>query len=199
VKITYGLEYVNLVASFENSVSEMNLDLKNITHRLKTEKVVLGDSKQNQPIILHRHNRWHLIIIGYLSDPANAGYRGIASVNFMNARRAETTLDEWMPYCPLVEYEEVSPDFEKEVQVKILEKAEQYRELLENGKIAIVGGFTTDTLRKLNQNQVDIEISLSVINGMMIAGQMGPFIQFEESACKILLELGKENATGRPI
>ena len=166
----------------------MTGDIRTIKERLRKGKAVLGDPKKNHPLLAYAYSRWHLLTYGFVQDNSEEEYKGIAAVNFMNEYRADEYIGENSPYCPIVDYPAVSPDFEKEIETKILPGAEAYRQLLLRKDAIIAGGFTTDTLRRIQGPKQDIEGSIAILETMIRRGEMGPFIMFKKSASAILGE-----------
>lgn len=148
---------------------------------LKRGERVWG-SKQDSPLLLYRHRRWHFITLGPVLTPEFKTVPGIRTVNFMSTARARQSVADWLPYYQLLALSEVAPNFEQEVRHKILPMAADYRPWLHQGWVKIVGGFTTDTLEALPYKPVQEEQLVAQIQAMMKRGAAGPFLSFERSA-----------------
>lgn len=138
--------------------------------------------KRDNPLILYRHGRWHLILLGSVLTPQFKAVSGLSTVNFMSPARARQSVADWLPYYRLLTFDEVAPYFEREVGAKILPTAADYRPLLRQGWVKVVGGFTTDTLEALPYEPAQEERLVAQIQAMMKRGAAGPFLSFERSA-----------------
>ncbi len=152
----------------------------------KSDVVLMG---KNSPAILFRHARWHLVSLGFVAGPRMGMHKGISAVNFMSPYRARKTIHEWLPYCAIVPFAEVSDIFRQEVECKILACAEDYRFLLKGGWVVVAGGFTTDTLHSLSPAAVSEDALVAAVDAMMRKGETGPFLHFERSYKVIQTEL----------
>jgi hypothetical protein len=162
------------------SQPDTKTEINETIQRLKTENLALVGKKKNQPVILYRHKRWHLITLGFLVDEKMHSKRGISNINFMSSTRARKYVIEESNYCKLVSVAEVLPHFEEELAAKVLPTAENYRPLMQNEWVVLAGGFTTDTLHENSINNNDIELLTAHLAEIMKAGPMGPFLHFEK-------------------
>jgi len=159
-------------------------------HRLTTEAalkrlgsgdVALAGKAGNQPVIVFRCGRWHMVTLGWLCDAKFRARQGIVNVNFMSTRRARSTVAEWLPYSELRPLEEVCPSFSEELAAKVLPAAADYRPLLENGGVVLAGGHTSDTLHSVGADAANCDLLIAVIADWMKMGQAGPFLHFERT------------------
>ena len=157
------------------------LTFRQLMHQLRSQDLVLAGKNKNQPIILYRYGRWHLITISSVVDDQWKAVRGIASVHFMTPTDARKTIHEWLPYSKVISFSEVSESFTHELSVKVLPCAEDYRPLVQNKLVEVAGGFTTDTLcLAKNEGSNDDEL-IKIIEEQMKSGQIGLFIYFSRT------------------
>jgi hypothetical protein len=159
---------------------DVKTDINETIQRLKQEELALVGKKKNQPVIIYRHKRWHLIMLGFLVDEKMHSKRGISNINFISSARARKYLIEELSYCKLVSITEVLPHFEEELAAKVLPTAEDYRLLLQNEWVQLAGGFTSDTLHENSIKNNDIETLVAHLAEIMQKGPMGPFLHFEK-------------------
>ena len=146
--------------------------------RLRKTETALTGKARNQPVIVYRHRRWHMLKIGFVIDAEMEARQGISTVHFLSRYRARKTIKEWLPYSELTPFEAVCPAFQDELMTKVLPEAEDYRPLLQNGQVVLAGGYTTDTLQALDN---DLDQRVASIAEWMQTGPMGPFLHFERS------------------
>jgi hypothetical protein len=149
--------------------------------QLRQTDVALAGKNQEQPVIVFRHGRWHMLSIGWVADAALRLKRGIVSVHFMSRRRAAETVAEWLPYSELRVFAAVCPAFAEELAAKVLPLAEAYRPLVRGGWVALAGGQTTDTLASQAAGGGLEDELIASIERWMQAGQPGPFLHFRRT------------------
>jgi hypothetical protein len=146
----------------------------------KTDVALAGKSKE-QPVIVFRHGRWHMLSIGWVADAALRLRPGIVSVHFMSRRRAAEMVAEWLPYSELRVFEAVCPAFAEELAAKVRPSAEAYRPLVRGGWVVLAGGHTTDTLAGQAAGAELEDGLIASIERWMQAGQPGPFLHFRRT------------------
>lgn len=147
--------------------------------QLRTMQFALTGKQVNQPLIVFRHGRWHMMIVETFPDADLNEMDMIRTINFMSLYRARKRIKEWLPYSNVTPLEEVSPMLSEELEAKVLPSAEAYRTLLHNAWMTIAGGHTTDTLREVSSRSHDEEALIACIRNMMETGESGPFLHFE--------------------
>jgi hypothetical protein len=162
------------------TTTHLQTEIHEITLKLKREGLAFTGKTRNQPVLVYRFKRWHLITLGFLVDEKMHSKRGISNINFMSSSRAHKYITENLNYCKLIPHTEVLPHFEDEMAAKILPTAEDYRLLLQNEWAQLAGGFTTDTLQVNSVKNNDIELMVAHLAEIMKEGPMGPFIHFEQ-------------------
>lgn len=146
----------------------------------KTDHALTGKTK-NQPVIVYRHGRWHMLNIGIVINPRMKARQGIVNVHFMSLYRARKTILEWLPYSKLSPFEAICSTFAEELAAKVLPAAEDYRSLLQKGGVVLAGGYTTDTLHSIGNTTSTEDLLIARIESWMKAGEMGPFLHFERT------------------
>ncbi len=126
--------------------------------------------QREEPVIVYRHGRWHFLTLEYRLN-------SIRTVNFMSARRARETIENWSNSMEVKPLEQVFPTFENELSCKVLPQAEDYRPLLRQGLVEVVGGLTTDTLSALSAPE---DVLVAAIANLMKYGAAGPFLVFRQ-------------------
>lgn len=159
--------------------SEASTEIHETILKLKREGLAFAGKTRNQPALVYRFNRWHLITLGFLVDEKMRSKRGISNINFMSSSRARKYITEELNFCKLIPPAEVLPHFEDEMAAKILPTAEDYRPLIQNEFVQLTGGFTTDTLLENSVKNIDIELLVPHLAELMQEGPMGPFLHFE--------------------
>ncbi len=135
-----------------------------IIQTLRTEQQVL---KQGNRLILRRYERWYYITMTMDSNQ-------ISAVNFMSEKRITSMVREWTANARLLTVKEISPNFQSELNEKVLLNADSYRPLLKNGRCHLVGGYTTDTLHTVD---ADLDTQIHTIQSRM-DGKPGPYLSF---------------------
>lgn len=164
-----------------NMKHDSKVPLRPALARLRKTDTAFAGKTKDQPVIVYRHGRWHMITVGFVVDLQWRTKPGISAVNFMSAYRARKTISEWWPYSQLIPFEEVCPTFREELASKVLPQAEDYRSLLERGLVEIAGGHTTDTLQAARYDARIGDRLIAIIDAMMKEGQAGPFLHFGRS------------------
>ncbi len=141
---------------------------------LATGKFVLC-SRDRNTVVLARHGRWHLVLLGWVIAPDGTLVQGIDSINFLSAERVNAWLHAQAPFMALLPPAAVLPSFTDEVACKILPTASAYRPLFANGTATIGAGATTDTLRTI---AASADVQVAMLQTMMTSGEAGPFVAF---------------------
>ena len=160
---------------------DSELSQRQILYQLRKTDTVLAGKVKTQPLIVYRYGRWHMIGIGFVVDSRMHTRRGIGTVHFMSPYRARKTIAEWLPFSKLTPFEKVCPAFREEFAGKVLSTADDYRPLLQKGRVVLVGGMTTDTLRRIGNDATDVDQLVTFIDRLMQEGPMGPFLHFERT------------------
>ena len=163
----------------QSKIHTMENKAADIIAKLKTTPSAFAGRTPDQPVIAFLHNRFHFISLGVVCNPRMKTHEGITGVNFMSISRAEETISDWLPYCVLKPFPDICASLPKELETKVLPTAEDYRPLLIQGHISVVGGFTTDTLKRMPAD--DIDKLIARIANMMESGHAGPFLHFTRS------------------
>lgn len=163
------------------TADEADGELTRALKQLRTTDMALADRRLEQPVIVFRHGRWHMLSIGWVSDPAMRLRRGIRSVHFMARRRAEQTIAAWLPFSEVRPFETICPAFAEELAAKVLPTAEAYRPLVKQGWVVLVGGHTADALMARGAADEPAEALIASIGEWMRRGPVGPFLHFTRS------------------
>jgi hypothetical protein len=160
---------------------DVEIPIREVLRQLRKTDTALVGKHKNQPVIVFRHGRWHMLTIGFVVNARMKTRRGISCVHFMSPYRARKTIAEWLPYSKLVPFEEVCPAFRAELAAKVLPTGEEYRPLVSSGRVVMAGGYTTDTLQGVEGNADNQDQLVASIERMVQTGEMGPFLHFEGS------------------
>jgi hypothetical protein len=140
------------------------------------------DSLQNDPniavlrgafVILHRYGHWYFV--GSQLDGQN---RKITSMAVLSPTRAKKTLAETPSAVPK-RIEDLGSGFVREVESKVLPKAEDYLQLFHSGVAAIAAGFHADTMQRAQYSKENEQGFLRTVSQMMLLGESLAFITFQ--------------------
>jgi hypothetical protein len=138
----------------------------------------VGLAGADQPVIACRHGRCHLLTLGYVAGAKGRLTRGIAAVHFLSPARADELIAAWLPHSRLQPFARILPAFREEFACKALPSAEDYRPWLRCGRMTVVGGRTTDTLR-VSPVDAGQDRLVDAIAWMMREGPVGPYRHFD--------------------
>lgn len=151
----------------------MNARLDQALKRLSTSDLVLLGGGF---VVLHRHKRWHLLTLNYYG-----AVLGLHTLHFLSDAQGRSTVGEWLSLGRIVRMEEVSEILPQEVEVKVLEQAEQYLPWIQQGLVDIGGGLTTDTQEFINHDPAPSDPILNAIRQMMDERKQGAYLRFKST------------------
>ncbi len=127
-------------------------------------------------VVLHRHQRWHLLTLTYFGSVL-----GLHTVHFMSEERGHETVREWLSIGRMLPMEEVSEILPLEVEAKVLERGEDYLPWIRNGLVDLGGGPTTDTQTFLGFDPDDPSKAVAAIQQLMRKGTQGAYLRFKST------------------
>ena len=145
-----------------------------------SELVLLGGGF----VILHRHQRWHLLTMNYFGAEL-----GLHTLHFLSDARGRSTVQEWLSLGRMVPMHEVSKILPQEVEAKVLAQAEDYLPWIQRGLVDLGGGPTTDMQAFVDFDSSKQDEALNVIRKLMHERKEGAYLRFK-STFHILSEKG---------
>jgi hypothetical protein len=127
-------------------------------------------------VVMQRHQRWHLMTLTYFGSVL-----GLHTVHFMSEARGHDTIREWITLGRILPMREVSEILPDEVEVKVLERAEDYLPWIQNGQMDLGGGSSTDAQSFSEFAQEDPSEAFAVIDKMMRKGTEGAYLRFKDT------------------
>ena len=127
-------------------------------------------------VVLHRHQRWHLLTLTYYGSVL-----GLHTVHFMSEERGHETVREWLPLGRLLPMEEVSEILPLEVEAKVLEWGEDYIPWISDGLMDLGGGPTTDTQSFVGFDPDEPSEAVGTIQKLMSKGTQGAYLRFKST------------------
>lgn len=127
-------------------------------------------------VVLQRHQRWHQMTLAYFGS-----LLGLHTVQFMSEARGHDTIREWITLGRILPMQEVSGILPDEVEVKVLERAEDYLPWIQNGQMDLGGGPTSDAQSFAEFEQEDPSEAFAVIDKMMRKGTEGAYLRFKDT------------------
>jgi hypothetical protein len=143
------------------------------------------------PLIVYCHARWHLVCTGYVAGPKMGSSIGITTVNFISGARAASTVAEWLPHSHIIPFNKITRDFGEELWYKVLPAADDYRPLIRNGWVDVVGGYATENTKPALNDKTSEDNLVATILRMIQTAESGPFLHFNRSYRVIQLGIAK--------
>jgi hypothetical protein len=124
-------------------------------------------------VILHRHQRWHLLTMNYFGAEL-----GLHTLHFLSDSRGRSTVREWLSLGRIVPMHDVSEILPQEAEAKVLAQAEDYLPWIQSGLIDLGGGPTTDTQEFLGFDLSKPDQALSMVRKLMHERKQGAYLRF---------------------
>ena len=131
-------------------------------------------------MVLHRHRHWHFLILWYFGSVL-----GVHTLHFMSVMRGHETLRVWLSLGRLLPMGEVSEILPREVEAKVLERADDYLPWIQAGQINLGGGPTTDMQEFAEFDTAQSAAAMAVINRLMNEGRQGAYLRFTSTLCAL--------------
>gem|GEM_PF-1436674 len=164
----------SLVKLFSSSVGEnMSYRLDQALKRLSASEIVLLGGGF---VVLHRHQRWHLLTMNYFGAEL-----GLHTLHFLSDARGRSIVQEWLSLGRMVPMHEVSKILPQEVEAKVLAQAEDYQPWIQRGLVDLGGGSTTDKQAFVDFDSSKSDLALDVIRKLMHERKEGAYLRFKST------------------